>query len=1200
MTMKIDDMFLKPIDRDIQGVIKVAQTEGGGGGELVKQELEEYVVTRELSKHFSDFFSAYKRGIGGETDKMGVWVSGFFGSGKSHFLKIVSYLLENKEVGGKRAIDYFVDDNKISDQIVLADMKSCANIAGHTDVILYNIDSKSDQSGKQNKDAIVKVFLKVFNEKLGFCGSIPHLANLERNLSDNGRFEEFKKEFFKSQNKRWEDERNNFDFIQEKVVDILVKMEFMGKEAALNWCGKASGDHNISIDEFADLVKKHIDRKGGDHHVVFLVDEVGQYVGDDTKLMLNLQTVVEDLGTKCNGKAWVIVTSQQDIDSISKGMAARSNDFSKIQGRFNTRLSLSSTNVDEVIRKRILEKKPVADETLTVLYEQKETVIKNLILFSKDSAEMKLYPNAKNFVAIYPFVPYQFDLLPKVLTSIRTHGASGKHLSEGERSMLSLFKESAEKIKNKDAGELVPFNLFYDALQQFLDHSHKSVIERAYGNGRINPDNSEVCFEVDVLKALFMVKYVEEIEANLDNLTSLMVKSVDDDRIALRRETEAALKTLVGEKLVQKNGEIYIFLTDEEQGVNRAIDSQAVESAEIIEKVLGMIFDGIYSNSGKISCTINGGRYAFSYNQQVDGRSKKYNQSFPIGLNIITPDGDNRDETTIRIASRQEGVAYVLLPDDTTFFEELTSAEKINKFLITPLTGVTKAEDIKTSKGSERTLHNETARTLLTEALRNASIFVGGDKVDVQSKDVSTRLNEALEHLVDRVYNKLSHIDSPKSEEDLRSLINQHEQKELDAVGAKVQNSLAIKDVSDYMDSKSTHNKVSLKDITEHFKKPPYGFKDEDTKWIVAKLFVSGYVSLTINSDRVTLDNKKSDIVGYFKKSEYAEKLIVEKQKHAEKGHKTAVLEVLKMVFDTVPARDDDDSIRSTFIDSANKLLDEIKECQRLGDQYPGKDVLNTGKRLMNEVIQTQKISEFFITASSKKDEFLAFADDYELVKLFFAGSQKGIFDKALEIGSIYDDSRLYINNPDTEAAATAIKAILANDSPYLQIRELPGLIQRFDAGYGAILEDRKVAVKDEINNAYDKVIEELEGKAFKDEMSESVKTKFKELESEADNCKNIANMASITEKTDKLKIKLLNYIHDLDSQIKDPIHPGAAGNANESQPVKPRVRSISVRDIAERTWLIKNSSDIDMKIEALRVKLKENLEDDTILQVEF
>ena len=112
--MNIGQMFYKPIDRDLKGVIKVGQDDNLN----IRQELEEYVVTRELQKHFRDFFDSYKKGIIGNTDKMGVWISGFFGSGKSHFLKILSYLLANKIVEGKSALDYFEVDNNLNNEVI--------------------------------------------------------------------------------------------------------------------------------------------------------------------------------------------------------------------------------------------------------------------------------------------------------------------------------------------------------------------------------------------------------------------------------------------------------------------------------------------------------------------------------------------------------------------------------------------------------------------------------------------------------------------------------------------------------------------------------------------------------------------------------------------------------------------------------------------------------------------------------------------------------------------------------------------------------------------------------------------------------------------------------------------------------------------------------------------------------------------------
>ena len=425
--MNIKNMFEKSIDRDIQGVIKVGQS----NEENVYQELEEYVVTNELTKHFRDFFSSYKNGINKPTDKMGVWITGFFGSGKSHLLKIFSYLLQNKEVKGKKAIEYFTDGKKIADPMIIADMKLAGTVP--TDVILFNIDSKSDSNSKSLPDAIVRVFLKVFNEMQGFCGSRPYIADLERRLTNEGKYEQFKQIFNESSGKEWVDERQGGAFILKHIAFALNKLDVMTEEDTRTWYNEQSKDYHISIEDFGKLVQEYCDKKGNNHHVIFLVDEVGQFIADNTKLMTNMQTVTEDLGTACKGKAWIVVTSQQDIDSV---IHVEGQDFSKIQGRFDTRLNLSSSNVDEVIRKRILEKNPEAKALLEELYNSKESIIKNLITFA-DPVYKKLYEDANEFADVYPFIPYQFNLLGDVLTSIREHSSSGKHLAEGERSMIA-------------------------------------------------------------------------------------------------------------------------------------------------------------------------------------------------------------------------------------------------------------------------------------------------------------------------------------------------------------------------------------------------------------------------------------------------------------------------------------------------------------------------------------------------------------------------------------------------------------------------------------------------------------------------------------------------------------------------------------------------------------------------------------------
>ena len=366
--MLIRDMFNKGIDREINGVIKVGQKDK----ENVYQELEEYVVTEELDKYMNRFFDAYKRGLTGRTDKMGVWISGFFGSGKSHFLKILSYILSDKEVVNPddgtvhTASSFFLDGVKVTDVKLQAKIREVASYSDDTDVILFNVDSKSASDSKTNKEAIKDVFMKVFYEYLGYCGSIPFLADFERKLDETGKYRQFKDKFCEINGSSWEEAREDYYFIQDEIIETVSELGIMSEEAAKNWAANAESSYSFSIDQFADYVRRYCNKKGENHHVVFLVDEIGQYIADDSKLMVNLQTVAEDLGTACQGKVWIAVTSQQDIDSITKTMG---DDFSKIQGRFNTRVSLTSADVAEVIRKRILYKKDIAQASLRELYE---------------------------------------------------------------------------------------------------------------------------------------------------------------------------------------------------------------------------------------------------------------------------------------------------------------------------------------------------------------------------------------------------------------------------------------------------------------------------------------------------------------------------------------------------------------------------------------------------------------------------------------------------------------------------------------------------------------------------------------------------------------------------------------------------------------------------------------------------------------
>lgn len=1207
--MIIKDMFAKPIDRDIKGVIKVGQDDNAN----IQQELEEYVVTRELQKHFRDFFASYKRGINGETDKMGVWISGFFGSGKSHFLKILSYLLENKEVNGKRAIDYFIEDNKIADPMVLADMKLAANVP--TDVVLFNIDSKSDVDAKQSKVAIISVLHKVFNEMQGYCASNPFLADLERNLDDSGKFEEFKQKFEENNGSEWTEAREEFYFIQDEIVETLAEIGYMSEESSRIFCEKAAGEYPYQIESFANLVNKYIEKKGNNHHVVFLIDEIGQYIGDDSKLMLNLQTVTENLGTFCGGKAWIIVTSQQDIDSITK---TKGNDFSKIQGRFDTRLSLSSANVDEVIKKRILAKNETGKQTLEILYENKATIIKNLIVFN-DGIEKKLYSSKEGFADVYPFIPYQFNLLGSVLTSIRIHGASGKHLAEGERSMLALFKESAMKIMQQEPGVLVPFNRFYDALEKFIDHSHSTVITKALDNDYINPDKKDDCFDVNVLKTLFMIKYVKEIEPNIENITSLMVSNINEDRIALKEKVESALKRLERQTLVQKNADKYIFLTNEEQEINREISSQNVEIGEITAKVAEMIFEGIYPEKKYTSSSFNK-RYSFGFNRYLDDKTHGALNA-DINLRVLTPYSDERgDDAAIKMLSSRENSVIVVLPDDKSFMDEIKASIQIEKFLRRDSANTTTGRpEIKEAKKSERTERQKLAEVYLEEGLKEAGIFVLGEKIQINSKDIKTKINEAMSKLVGKLYHKLSYIDTPMSDSDIHSILKAKSSRiSFDGLG-KEENKLALNDLKNFISgNKMKYLKTSMKSVNDYLSKAPYGFVDLDIQWLVAKLFKDKEISMSVNNEEITLINRKEEeIFRYITRKEFAEKLMLDIKERVSTKKKKLAKELIYDLFGFSCNSDDDEEIMREFIRLAvnlKKEMDTLELNYTDKSKYPGRETIREGKKLFGRLISEEYTNSFFNEIEEKEEDYLDFMEEYEPIKTFFNGIQKETFDKSIKILNLYDESKNSIINENIEEIDDTIeniKKIVYMKNPYNNIKELPELNNKFNNLYIDFLDKIIKPIEDDLEKTRNRVFDELIGKRCHDILSNEFIKRFSDLKNKLEICENISKLQNIKSELDNLKIYCLNKISSEEAKLikkeldKKRIEEDDNKNNNSDTPIIVeqviKLKTISIRTLnMPNTWQIKDEKDIKEYISELERKLMNMVEEDTIINLEF
>ncbi|MGI6548409.1 MAG: BREX system P-loop protein BrxC [Syntrophomonadales bacterium] len=1173
--MKIQNMFQKDINRDINGVIKVAQDDE----QSLIQELSEYIITKELRRHFSTFFDNYSKAIDHPTDKIGVWISGFFGSGKSHFLKIMSYLLSNAKVGDRTTVDFFKD--KFDDPMMYATVVRCTNIP--TESILFNIDIE----GPINKDktAVLRVFAKVFYNHLGFYGEDLKIAKLERFIDKQGKTEAFRMAFEDINGGSWLENRASWAFFEDDIVSVLQNVLGMSEIAARNWFNSEENT-DMSIKQLVEEIKSYVDGKGKNFRLLFCVDEVGQYIGDDSDLMINLQSIVEEVGSKCRGKVWIMVTSQEAIDSVVK---ISGDDFSKIQGRFNTRLSLSSASVDEVIKKRLLEKTEDADRLLRLVYDKEHAVLKNLFTFNDAVLDIKGYADSVEFSATYPFVPYQFIIIQKVLAEIRKHGNSGKHLSGGERSMLSGFQEAAQKVQGKDENAIVPFSLFYDTAHTFLESPIRRVIDRSQ-TAADNHDGLEQC-DVSVLKLLYLVRYIDDIKANIDNIAILMVDDIRTDKINLRREIAMSLERLVAQNYVARNGDTYSFLTDEEQDIAIDIRNTTVDSATIVASIGRTIFSEIYPTK-----KYKYNKHDFAYDQYIDDNLVGA-ATGGVRLRFVTVASDyyNAPDAKLIMDSQANNETIVLLSSAVQYFEELETAAKIRKYIkqknVSQLPE--SIQDIIRKRQAQARTLEESAKKQIEKAIVDGTFFICGEKVDIKHGEARNKIDEALKQLIESVYSKLNYVNVfRESDADILQILN-GEPEQGGFAGQGANNEYALNEVSQWLEERYiSHVPVTMGDVHRRYQAIPYGWREVDIAAIIARLIVSQKIEIRYGGAVVGKDDR--NLVGYLRKKSEIEKANVSRRIAPSEELMRKSIVFLRDWLGQMGIPEDEDGLIYFVKDTLGqklahyeRLLDEYKL-----DRYPQKEVVTTARDLISDILSQKRDNVALLTRLvARQDDLYNSSEDMEEVETFFK-SQRTIFDIARQLERDLQNERDYfVTDADATEKIRDISSILAMAKPYARIKDLPDLMQGVKTAYGTLLAQKQEEVLGIITQCMGDVHTlAVVGSKTKDEVRKSDE-RFTEYKQK------VAKATSLT-MLDAMITQLLNYKDQVCKRIETMIHePPAPYKAGGEQPKPQKSTQIRRYDVFPVKRLT-SREEADQYLEGIRKKLYAMLEANDSIQI--
>lgn len=798
--------------------------------------------------------------------------------------------------------------------------------------------------------------------------------------------------------------------------------------------------------------------------MLFFVDEVGQFIGNNTQRMLKLQTITENLGTICEGRAWVVVTSQEDIDAVIGQMSgSKGNDFSKIQGRFE-RLSLSSSNTSEVIEKRLLEKDEQARDELQSLYDQKGDILRNQLAFDgTTTSELANYKDATSFVHAYPFVPYHYILVQKIFEAIRKAGATGLHLSRGERSLLDAFQSAAQQISNEEVGALIPLYRFYPAIESFLDTSVKRDIEQASEKDAISD------FTVEILKTLFLIRYVDAIKSTLDNLVTLSVSKVDEDRLTLRHKIEVSLNVLEQNLLIARQGDEYIFLTNEEKEIEKEIQHTEIEVSDETAELSNIIFDEVLRRKNQYTYPVN--NQLFPVSRFCNGVPRDGAVENDLVLKVISPIDANYAEYihTVCLNNSAEGNGAILvkLEDDKQLFDELRTFIKNRKFLRMTGGNRPEQEQLLRDKSSENHSRHKRIINSVEELLKDAHYFALGSQLNPKGSSVSVILDDAYRYVIENTFSKLKLV--RRFPGDIRREIQQTlvaddaSQIGLD-LKAEEANPEATLEVEKYITlADETGRVTTAEDVVKRFSKRPYGWNDEEILLIMARLALANKICFQMRQQDVPLKNVYDNLSQIRKRTE----LRVRKIKQQSETNLKRAAKLYRDVF-MVNAPDTEKELFNVAQDKLRSMktkLDGFAQKSSTG-QYPGKNEIEHGRVLLAGLIETQSSFQFIDNFLAASNELLDFEEDFEDLENFYE-TQFNTWQRLARALSVeFERNRKALEGDEQAAKALSqLEAIYNKDRPYREIRNIEPLIEQVDKVNTQLLDKKREHARERITH---------------------------------------------------------------------------------------------------------------------------------------
>lgn len=1068
--MRLEEIY----DKDINRTVNPAVSASDFSDKTVNIEIEEYVFTDEIINGLYKILSAIRNR---DVNHDGIWINGYFGSGKSHFLKYLDYCLSSRY--GEMALERLLEAVVLHDPLQNPESKSEVSVSdmrdltswlksATVDTILFNIGTVHNINSDQQR-VFLDIFWSELNQFRGFNKFNLALAqHFEKVLQEKGQFEAFKSRM-KEEDFDWSVQAsdlaiNELDFVLEMGKELVPTLSTDIIRQRI-----VKDDTNVSVETFMNELKSFLATKDDKYRLIFLVDEVSQFIDDRKGLLLQLQQIVTELHKACEDKVWVGCTAQQDLSEIVEScqISKTSEEYGKIMGRFEVKVSLKGTQPEYITQKRILEKKPTVELKLGQLYDGKKNAI---------SAQFQLptsynaYQSRDEFIGYYPFVPYQFKLIMQVFNSFVNLGYVEKEVKGNERSIIKVTHSTAKQTKNQEVGNFIAFDQFFNAMfQGSLMAKGQRAIQKA--NDMIQ-EYSNRGFGQRVVNILFMVCNLSETDrlifpATVDNITCLLMSDVDAQKLSLKNDIQRVLDFLCDKNVVRnepaKQGvpETYCFYSEDEMEVAQLIKTQVIDNNTMAEELKEIFFAYITPAAREVFYS---GR--FTIGASIMGKNFLSNNA-DITMEFVM-DSDQDNAHTYAINNVKNKIIFFmseLYKGNRSLRNDFYWYCQVQKYMRTPATSELRQKTREEFSKRAREIYQRKIENPFCELFNTCPVISGMNVLEsLGTFKGQERYKQVLNRHFALLYPQARLVgtsDIPRNSEELKAKILRKVES-----GSYSEMTLteAERQVENYLNRQ--FNEVNLKDIVSHYTADPYGWNETCTIYIVNELVRRHLRDYTYNNN----PNVERTIVANNILREQA-KFTVRPAQNISQDLINRFVESWKDIFGTVDISsgiDSNELFNRCKANLATNIQNTENECKKVA-RYPFVTVLNEAVEELNRWNAERDPKVFFELVINVRHSAKALMDRRKMIAEFITDQ----LSRYIAVCKFVDENRdnwSFLPESCTDTVIS-LKSIL--DEPWPIDKMVP--YNKMMRDLSAQLEEVKKAKTVEIERIYNELFDTLE-----------------------------------------------------------------------------------------------------------------------------